>query len=134
MGKDDGREFRAELRAGIKLASSPLLRAVQHSALDTLPKHGGLNAWVARARYSTSVVMSGNRVGIRVKGTKSGHDLEAVDAGEVRHPVFGKWRAGVPPTRVEPGYFTKPMLASAPIVETALLAVLDRQIAKLRSL
>lgn len=133
MGKADGQAFRAELRAGIKLAVSPLVRSVQAQALETLPKRGGLNAWVADATYTTSVIASGNRVGIRIKGTKKGHDLEAVDAGVVRHPVFGNrnaWRV----TNVQPGYFTKPLQASAPIVEASLLAVLDRQIAKLRSL
>ena len=42
----------------------------------------------------------------RAKGGKTA-SLGSIDKGIVRHPVFGKWRAGTPPQRVPSGWFTE---------------------------
>lgn len=123
LSKPEARGLRSELRAALKVATAPLIAEVRQSALDTLPHTGGLNEWVAKGNYTTSVVLSGRNVGIRIKGP-NGHDV-GVDAGSVRHPVFGTWRSGIASQPVQAGYFTRPLQASAPAVEAALLAVLD---------
>lgn len=128
------KDLKVEMRSGIREATKPLIRAVQNSARDTLPKRGGLNEWVAASRFTTSMILSGSNVGIRIRGVKGDHNLRRLDAGFVRHPVFGTWRAGMADERVTPGFFTKPLEASGPLVEATLYGVLNRTARRIESL
>lgn len=124
-----GQGLRRELLRGMRAAEKPLKDAVHQSALDSLPKKGGLNEWVAAESVTARNSLSGRGAGVRIvarkKGGKKGsHDLEAVDAGNVRHPVWGRWLKDVPTQSVESGYFTKPLNEAAP----ELIAVLSMAI------
>lgn len=85
-------------------AHAPAL--VRQSALETLPRAGGANEWVAAA--AVKVMASGTSVTIRAR--RSGHDLQSIDAGKLRHPTFGQAkpvRWGMTPVR--PGFFSRPI-------------------------
>ncbi len=118
-------------RSGNEVATA-FRRAVRFSALDTLPKRGGLNKVVA-AKLSprTQRRASSSGAGIRVVavGKKGMRDLAALDAGTVRHPVFGrrsKWIAQDVPA----GFWTRPAESmqghAQALLEQAMEAVKDQ--------
>lgn len=103
------KEFSKEIRK----AAVPVRKAIRARALATLPKRGGLNAWVAKASVIASIKLSSTRASIKLKGsrksTKNKADLKRLDAGRVRAPSWGhrtknSWHS----QSVTPGYFTQP--------------------------
>ena len=94
-----------------------------------------LAARVAGAKYVAKLT-AGRNPGIRITATEARGrkiDLARLDAGEVRHPVFGRWRKGTPTQKVTPGWFTNPALAQADTfrkgIEDAIDAV-EREISR----
>lgn len=131
----EGGVLRREMLAGLRVAAQPLAIAVRNSARQTLPREGGLNDWVAGANITVRNSLSARSAGVRIVATKAGgskgsHDLEAIDLGEFRHPVFGNRSVWVGQT-VTPGFFTKPLEDAAPLVEGALVKVLDTTIERI---
>lgn len=122
---EEGKGFRRQLLAQIRVAAAPAAEAVKASAESTLPHGGGLNDWVAGSKFAVRNRLTGRNVGVRIVGTKGDHDLEAIDAGRVRHPVWGRWVKGVPTQAVEPGFFTKPLEKSEPRVTFAVLSAIS---------
>lgn len=110
--------LRRELQAGLTAATKPMRRAAKESALQRLPKRGGLNVLVSKARMSTR---AGN-LSVRIVAT--GMDqLELIDKGKVVHPVYGHGPRVV--QSVPEGWFTEPMEESAPVVRRELAAAID---------
>jgi hypothetical protein len=76
-----------EIRAAVK----PLIEDVRKAAEAEMPKAGGLNEWVAKGKFTTSVRFTGLQTGVRIK--RSGQFSS--DKHTFRHPVFGhrdrKW-------------------------------------------
>jgi hypothetical protein len=77
--------------------AGPAIRAeVRQHILATLPKSGGLNAWVARAPVRIVVRRGVNSAGVTVRvgrSSRSGRaDLNGLDGGVVRHPLYGNRR------------------------------------------
>jgi hypothetical protein len=109
-----------ELSKAISQATKPVKEAARQSALETLPKRGGLAARVAGSRFSTRRYASSRASGIRIQA-KNAYALGRLDKGRVRHPVFadqGKtrdewtWVTQI----IWPGWWTKPTKAAAPAV------------------
>lgn len=126
---EEGKGLRRELLAAMRIAGKPLVEATRASAMANLPKAGGLNEWVASSNIAARNSLTGSRVGTKVVakkpgGRKGSHDLEASDAGQIRHPVYGRWLKNQPTQDIPPGWFTKPLLAAAPEVQVALLMAL----------
>lgn len=134
----DDKELRREFYAGINRATKPLKADAKASARRDLPKRGGLNEFVAKTSLTTRS-RGGQNPGVRIvarKSKKGGRksDVDAIDRGRLRHPVFGNRRVWVE-QRVRPGWFTEPMEAGAGPVRRELLGVLDdvkRKVAKAR--
>lgn len=101
-----------ECRREIRKEVPPLRRDIRESAMVTLPKRNGLNAWVAKAGVTVRFKSAGRSAGFSLKvSRKAGDgdkaDLNAIDnSGSVRHPLFGnrsKWY----PQVVRARYFTR---------------------------
>ena len=117
-------ELRKEYLGAIRKVSKPLATATQEAAKSMLPHGGGLNEFVADSKIAVRTRTSGQMVGVRIVTTKPNHDLEALDAGNVRHPVFGNrkvWVLG----QVRPGFFTETIRDRAPQVQAALVDVME---------
>lgn len=130
-------EFAAELRAfnakrvvvrqlgtDLRKLLPPIRKAIKANALATLPKRGGLNAWVAAARITLSIKTSGRSAGIKVKGGRNSEgarsDLQRIDDGRVRAPTWGHRNKGAWHTQaVAPGWFTKPAADEGRLSEAA---------------
>jgi hypothetical protein len=105
-----GTELRKELLRGIREGSKPTIRKVKASAERNLPRRGGLAARVARSKISTRTKLSGSSAGVRIVA-QGDMDVEALDAGRLRHPVFG--RGGWAEQSVPQGWFSKPIVDDA---------------------
>lgn len=95
----------------------PTVRArIKASALSTLPRRGGLNAWVAAIKIGLSVkATSARSAGVVVKGGRNSaggrSDVRAIDRGRVRAPSWGRRGPGSWHTvTAAPGFFTTPVV------------------------
>jgi len=99
-----------EMAKEIRRVSPDMRQAIKDSAIEHLPKRGGLNRWVAAAKVRTSIRRSPRSAGITfVVSRNSIHgktDMDAINRGRLRHPVFGNRRKWVVQA-VEPGFGDK---------------------------
>jgi hypothetical protein len=123
------KDLRKELFAGLNRSTKPLRAAAKANALDTLPETGGLNRRVAAA--TMTVRGGGARLTIVARPSKRGGQFDplGVDGGIVRHPTYG--HGPTVAQHVQPGWFTKPMLAGADEVRHELVLGIDVVAAKL---
>lgn len=135
---DEGKGLRRELLASIRVAAGPLVDAAKQSALETLPKGGGLNEWTANQKFSVRNRSAGRQAGVRIVATSrkrtSRSNMRLMDVrGLVRHPTFGRkmnpqdWQN----TKVPPGWFSSPISKAAPAVQVALLVAMNRTARKI---
>jgi len=126
----DGR--RVVVRALRRKINKPLpaLRdKIREHAVTILPHGGGLGAWVAAARISSSVrYASARTAGVKIKGsrqsTRGKSDLQRIDAGTVRAPSWGRRSAGSWHVQTVPsGWFTTPASDNAQWVSAIESAV-----------
>lgn len=114
-----------EMYRGLNRAVKPLRERVKQSAVDTLPRKGGLGALVASTTKIRVQRRTGARsVGIKLLATWPGHDVKATDAGRLRHPLFGNRRHWYGQA-VTPGWWNKPTDSSGPAVRSELLVAMD---------
>lgn len=123
------KELRRDLFAGVRRATVPITEAAKASARAVLPKRGGLNEVVASSKFGTRTRVTGNSVGVRIVAEKKKDggkksDLEAIDRGTLRHPVYGHRKTWVL-QNITPGWFSKPAQGAAPMVRLQVVAVLD---------
>lgn len=122
----EGKGLRRELLRNLRAAGRPLTGAAREAALADLPKHGGLNEWVASSKFSVRNRLSGNGVGMQIRGTKKDHQLgSSNDKGEVRHPVHGHRDRTWTVTKVRRGWYTDALKKKAPAVQLAAFAAIQ---------
>jgi len=115
------KELSREVYRGLNRATIPLREDARRSAASRLPQRGGLADRVAKSKMTTRR-RAGRNPGITIRA-RGMPQLQGMDRGRVRHPVFGRgpWVT----QRITPGWFTEPMEAGAPEVRRELLRVLD---------
>lgn len=79
--------LRRELSRRLRLAVEPLKEAIAESALENLPKSGGLAQIVADSKTGVRTTLVGNRTGVRLV-TSNAHAIKSMDGGRLRHPVW----------------------------------------------
>lgn len=89
-----GREFGAALRR----AGAPVQRSIRKE-YGTLPASGGYAALFSKSlRFRTALRASGTSASFRLTtfadGTKERRDIDALEVGSLRHPVYGRSRPG----------------------------------------
>jgi hypothetical protein len=101
---------------------------------EGLPHHGGLAGEVAgEGRFTIRTALAGSSPNVTIVDSWRGHDMRAIDAGSIRHPVWGRWVRGLAPQRVTPGLLTKPVMRNQLRLRFAIGRDLDqlaREIAK----
>jgi hypothetical protein len=70
-------------------------------------------------------VAATNTVGMRIVATEGKSNLERMDEGHVRHPVFGVWRANTKTQDIRAGWFTKPLNEKAPEVQADVILAMN---------
>lgn len=117
------RELIRLARRNIRDAVAPVKDAIRVRALETLPKSGGLAARVAGSRLGTSTSFSPRTGGVTLR-MRSQDNLRSIDAGRVRHPLFGD-RKHWYEEAVTPGFFSGPVADATREVEAACMAALE---------
>lgn len=89
-------QLKADLLDGTRRAVAPLKADLKAEALVKMPKRGGYAALLARSMRVTTRVTGGAKVravvDVTAKGKGEVRDLAARNRGELRHPVFGRYR------------------------------------------
>ncbi len=123
-----GPKLRREIPKGMRKAAAVMIPDIRASATSILPKRGGLNTYVAESgiRIATNTGSSSTGVTVVGKRTKRGGavDLEALNKGTVRHPVFtsGTWVA----QSVRPNFWDDAVQRNESAVQAAMLGVIDK--------
>lgn len=135
----DDRKFKNAVSRQLRTVVKPFGDAAKEHAREILPKRGGLNHIVDTARVGVRTTTSGRYTGVSItmrknkSGSSKQRDLVNLDAGSLRHPVFGRpdrtrkqwtWVN----QKVPAGFWTTPMRAQAPAAQRALMPVLDEVI------
>lgn len=124
-----GKTLRSQLLAGIRAGTKPAIEATRQAARDSLPKRGGLNEYVAATQITSSTLLTGPRVGVRIGVKKGQHKAVGANRGRLRHPVFGKWLEGQPDQQLPGnaiGWFDLTLRREAPKTVVPLLAAMER--------
>ena len=116
------KDLARELSKGLNRATKDLKADAKAEAGRRLPQRGGLAARVAGAKLSTRR-RSGRNPGVRIQAAGMAQ-LSGMDAGQVKHPVFGNRDVWVT-QQIAGGWFSDPMEAGGPAVARAVEAVLD---------
>lgn len=116
------KDLRLEMYRGINRAAKPIKNEVKASARKNLPKSGGLAKHIAGTKIATKRRVTGRSAGVRLVG-RSGYDIGSINRGRVRHLTFGHgpWVN----QRVEPGFWSKPIVAAAPRVQQEIQDAMD---------
>ena len=118
------KDLQKEMSLSISRAMRPLTAAIRASAASTLPQSGGLAARIAKSSMRTKR----RALGITLIASNA-YTLKKLDAGSVRHPVFGRGRWVT--QSVTPGWWTRPTTAFAPQARAAVQKALDDVAAKI---
>lgn len=124
------KELAKELYSSLNRATKPMRANAKKAAEQRLPKAGGLNKRVAKARLSTRR-RAGKNPGVRIVATGMSQ-LAMMDKGRVRHPVYGnrgRW-VNQPIPQAE-GWFTEPMEEGKPTAQREIVKSLDAVAKKL---
>jgi hypothetical protein len=117
--------IRRELTKAFNEATEPAKDEVRASALDVLPRAGGLAERVASARVSTRTRLTGSSPSVKLTQRIKGYDLKVIDKGWVRHPVHGH-RGSWVNQQVPEGYWRKPMRLTAARTEREVILAMRR--------
>ncbi len=124
--KSADKQLRKDLLREIRAEGKPTVDDIKGEARSTLPSSGGLASLVARQSYGVRTRMSGKGAGIRIQGTgRSVRGLRSLDAGTVRHPVYGNRGVWVSQS-VAPGFFTRPIEADLPRFRKAVTDAMEK--------
>jgi hypothetical protein len=118
-----GKGLRRELLAGIQRSTKPIKAEVEASWASRAPHRGGLSQ--RPLKLSTRTRASGQKVGVRiVSASRDGYSLGQIDAGRVKHPVFGNRKAWAM-THIQPGIITDPQEQGAPDVRAEIVRAIE---------
>lgn len=122
------RESADEVR---KVVNEKLDPAVRQMAVVRLPKRGGYATTMYRGlRFSTHVRFQPHAAGVSTTvfapAVKSTRDINRIDAGILRHPVFGRRDQSWVSQRVRPGFVTQPFQQIQPDLVEGIDKALDR--------
>ncbi len=113
LRKAAARDLVVELRKAQRKAFQPLQKEIKAEALATLPKLGSYNAVMSKAvkvSVTTGVGRTALNARVYAKGKGEERDVRQVNAGILRHPLFGH-RKSWHTTRVRPGFVDRPVKA-----------------------
>jgi len=108
------KRLRLDMGKEIRKVTAPLVEELHKSAADTLPRSGGLAGVMASTPIRTSITNGRNGVGVRLRaaGRPPARSVASMDAGRLRHPVFGNRSTWVNQS-VKPGWWSKPLESTA---------------------
>lgn len=99
MRAEGKKDLSRELGRALDKTAEPVKKAIRVSAGDTMPRRGGYNAAFGKSlRFRVSKRFGGQTAKVELitfaDGTSERRDIRALEAGNLRHPVFGRSHAG----------------------------------------
>lgn len=120
-----------QLRRALTAGAKPLQKAVRTEVPNYMPKRGGYAAIMRKAlrlttKSKTSMRAAGITIKCRAVGFKRHRDVGALQAGRLRHPVFGNMTAKWVTQKIRPHFFTGPINNNIDEVRDELLDAIDQ--------
>ncbi len=122
--------LRKDLPKVLRRASKPMVTAIRAEAKGSLPRHGGLGKYVARATITTVVRTGADTTTLQLRGrrkqTRQGGqlvDLPAINLGRLRHPVYGRRPWVTQPVRA--GFWDRGAATGRPAVDREMQAAIN---------
>lgn len=103
-----GKGLKRELNKAIDEAAQRLIEEVHSAEESELPKRGGLAELVAGQRIRVAKTGTGIRL---VQAGRTVKALKSMDAGNLRHPVYGNRKVWVS-QQIKPGWWSKTLSSS----------------------
>jgi hypothetical protein len=128
-----------EMAAGLRRATKPVQAAIVASADRTMPAAGGYRTEFSRSLRFRNTIRTGSRNALvrlttYAEGAKERRDILRLEAGQLRHPVFGRSRQlrsrrRVPSpwavTTITPGFWRRGTDNAADAAAAEMRGVLD---------
>lgn len=115
------KESKGAVNKTLANAAAPLRQNFRAEAAATLPRRGGLAAYVAKSRFSVVKRLGGSRptLSIRIRRPERGGavDLVRINEGRLRHPVWGR---GWTSQAVKAGMWDRVLEQAVPGIEDGL--------------
>lgn len=122
----DAKAIRKELYAGLNRVTKPVREDMKASIGPSLPSRGGLAALVMGRASLTTSATSGRNAGVRIRARHKDYDLKRLNAGRLRHPVFGNRSVWVEQTAgINPGFLDDSFEKQKPEIARGIQRVLD---------
>lgn len=119
--KDGDKALQKRMRDTLGRSAKDLSAVVIREGSAKEPARGGLRARLAAARGGVTVSLASRKVSVSIRAkTREGYALRQIDRGFVRHPVWGRWVAGMPAQRVPEHAFSDVFEAGRPKVTAQL--------------
>lgn len=112
------KEVRLKFLASVRATMAPLKDDIRQSALDLLPKRGGLAARVADSKFGTRT----GPASVTFQ-TINPYEIKAIDRGKLRHKTFGHTPWVNQP--VSDGFWSKPTDKRLPEIVAAVDEAMD---------
>lgn len=124
------KDLQKELRRGVTKAVRPLQKAVKADLGQYTPS--GYTPVLRKAlRLRTSNRAGGVRINAVAAGKSKRRAIAKINAGVLRHPVFGHYRQPWVNQAIRPGFFYEPLRRGAPIVRREIEGVMKRIAARI---
>jgi hypothetical protein len=128
----DGKALKNKLRKGIRAETGDITKDQRASLAAGLPKRGGAAATISgESKFSTRTGLVATRgVSVDIVDSWKGHDMPAIDAGTLRHPLFGHRKHWFD-TRIKGRLLTRPFLQHRRGIERRIIVGLDELAAEI---
>lgn len=122
--KGNSRAIKRRLAKGIRDGAEPITREQRESLAAGLPKRGGAAVEIStESRLSTRTSYAAATV--TITDSWPGHSMRAINAGSLRHPLFGDRRYWFDTTIIA-GLLSDPVYRNKTAVVLAIVAEMDR--------
>lgn len=122
----DAKALRKELYQGLNRVTKGVRADMRASIGPSLPSRGGLAALMMAKASLTSTASQGKNAGVRIRARHKSYDLKRLNAGRLRHPVFGNRRVWVEQTAgINPGFLDDSFEKQKPEIAREVQRVLD---------
>lgn len=124
--KGNGKAMKRRLSKAIRKEAEPITRQQRRNLAARMPHRGGLAEVLSTAgTFTTRTTYTGKGAGVTITDSWRGHDMKAVEAGAIRHPVWGRWRRGTPTQRVPAGLLSGPVEGRKRNIQIGILRAMD---------
>lgn len=121
----DAKALRKELMAGLNRVTKGTREDMKASIPPSLPSRGGLAALVHARTSLTASAVAGRNAGVRINARSRSYDLRQMNAGRLRHPVFGRGPWVEQTAGVNPGFLDEAFEKDKPTITRGIQRVLD---------